>query len=185
MKRVFMEKYDSSSKFQDGRTRFDVYLYTSDREKYVWTLDWKKEHIKHFLSEVSQVDKLDSPENMKNGQRETATTVSIEKAEKEEPVEPIDFELLAFRLGELLKRFTSYEQICKQAEIVFSFVSNTHPHPRITNINSQTIYDWIMTLDKQPISSEAKLGLLRRFVTSLSPLDTPLARVKYKSYEAD
>ena len=185
MKRVFLEKYDSSGKFQDGRTRFDIYLYNSDGEKYVWTLDWKKEHTKHLLREASQVEKLDSPKVMKNGQIKVAMTVGVEKTEKEESVQPIDFEPLALRLGEMLKRFTSYAQIERQAEIVFNFASLTHHNPRITNINSQAIYDWVMTLGKQPMGSEAKLKLLRRFVASLAPTDTPLARVEYKSYKAD
>ena len=186
MKRVFMEKYDSSGKFQDGRTRFDIYLYNSEGEKYVWTLDWKKEQTKHLLLEASQVEKLDLSEGrMKEGRLETSMTVKIEKTEKEESVEPIDFEPLAFKLGEMLKRFTPYSKIQKQAEIIFNFASHTHENPRITNISSQAIYDWVMTLGKQPMSSAVKLKLLRKFVASLAPTDTPLARVEYRSYKAD
>lgn len=186
MKRVFMEKYDSSGKFQGGRTRFDIYLYNSEGEKYVWTLDWKKEQTKHLLLEASHVAKLDLPERkMKEGRIQTSMTVKIEKTEKDESVEPIDFEPLAFRLAEMLKRFTPYAKIQKQAEIIFNFESRTHQNPRITNISSQAIYDWVMTLGKQPVGSEAKLKLLRKFVASLAPTDTPLARVEFKRHKEE
>ena len=178
MKRVFMAKYDSSGKFPDGRTRLDIYLYSSDGEKYVWTPDWKKENIRHFFNEAYQVEKLVSPERTKVAQSTPAMAVTIEKVEKDEEVEPVDFETLAFRLAHMLKRHISYEEIDRLAKIVFDFKLVLYPNPDIININSQTIYDWIMTLGKQPISAEAKLRLLRKFVASLAPPNTPLARIK-------
>jgi len=178
MERVFMAKYDSSGKFSDGRTRLDIYLYSSDGEKYVWTPDWKKENIRHFFNEAYQVEKLVSPERTKLVQSTPAMTVTIEKVEKEEEVEPVDFEPLAFRLARMLRHHISHEQIDRLARTVFDFKSVLYPNPHITHINSQTIYDWIMTLGKQPISAKAKLRLLRKFVASIAPPNSTLAGIK-------
>ena len=164
MKRIFLDRYDSSGTFSNGRIRLDAYFHSSDGEKYVWTPEWKEE-TRHFFSEAYQVEKLNIPEKAErpSGARIRKTTVKVTKEEEPEE-DKIDFEPIAFRLGEGLKRQASTDQINRAARAVFKFDASLHNHPKITSIHSQTIFDWIMTLDEQPISEKRKLELLRQFI---------------------
>ena len=87
--------------------------------------------------------------------------------------EAVDFEPLALKLGEALKSHTTLEQINRVASAVFDFKDSVHSHPSIASIHAQTIYDWIMTLGEQPTSKRKKLKLLREFIGTLAPKDSP------------
>jgi hypothetical protein len=174
MKRVFLDKYDSTGQLPSGLIRLDVYFHSSDGERYVWTPDWKGV-TRQFLEEAYDVEKLNVPETKR--ERIGVETVEVTVKKGEEKVERIDMEPIAFRVGELLKRKVSLELINREALSLFDFTSTLHNHPRISNINSQTIYDWVMTLGEQPIGNEKKLELLKKFVRTISPPDTPLAKV--------
>ncbi len=175
MKRIFLDKYDSTGKLPGGLIRLDAYFHSSDGERYVWTPDWKGE-TKHFFEEAYNVENLSAPGTVK-GDRIDISTVKV-TVKEEQKVERIDMEPIAFRVGELLKRRISLEQINNEALALFDFKATIHNHPKISNINSQTIYDWLMTLGEQPIGSEKKLELLKKFVRTISPPDTPLAKVE-------
>ena len=175
MKRVFLDKHDSSGTFQNGRVKLDAYFHSSDGEKYVWTPDWK-EATRHFLKEACDVGKLAKAE-VARGEQIKITEMKVTIKKEEPKIEHIDFEPIAFRLGELLKRRIAWEETNQKAASLFDFKPVIHSNPKITNINSQTIYDWVLTLGEQPIDSEKKLELLKSFVRIISPKDTPLARV--------
>lgn len=109
----------------------------------------------------------------------------------------INFRLIGMKLGEGLKYSTSINEINRMATAVFDFGVSSHPHESITSARSQLIYNWVMTLDEQPISvgygekaweylepevlkrkekedEGRRLQLLQDFIDALTPEDSPL-----------
>ena len=174
MKRIFFDKYDSSGKFPDGRVKLDVYFHSSDGEKYVWTPDWEK-GTRHFFLEAYRIEKLNVPVSPQVEQfKEIAMEVL---SEEEQQGDQINFKLVGIRLGEGLKGQTTINEINRMASVVFDFDVSPHPHTSITSSRSQTIYDWVMTLSEQPISQEGKSQLLKQFIDTLTPEDSPLRKL--------
>ena len=174
MKRIFFNRYDSSGKFPDGRVKLDVYFRSSDGEQYVWTPDWSK-GTRHFFLEAYRIEKLNVP---KSPERERFKQVAEEVLYEEEQEKPeINFKRMAIELGEELKNQTSLNEIGRMASVVFDFDVSPHPHPSITSSRSQIVYDWVMTLSEQPISNENKLQLLKQFIDTLTPEDSPLRKL--------
>ena len=171
MKRVFLHSYQSSKSIQNGKVRFDVYFNDSDGANYVWTPDWTKE-TRQFFMEASRLADLGRPQSPKKQRSKVAvahTKVAVAHVPSEEEGKRglIDFERLAFGLGEICKSITTLNRINEVASATFDFKAVEHSNPRITQIHSQAIYDWIKTLDEQPLGREMKLKLLREFVGAL------------------
>jgi len=164
MKRVFLHSYQSSKSIQNGKFRFDVYFNDSDGTNYVWTPDWTKE-TRQFLMEACRLADLDRPQSPKKQRPKVA--VAHVPSEEDGKRGLIDFERLAFGLGEICKSITTLDRINEVASATFDFKAVEHSNPRITQIHSQAIYDWIKTLDEQPLGREMKLKLLREFVGAL------------------
>lgn len=179
MKRIFLHSYNSSKIIQNGQVKLDIYLSSSDGEKYVWTPDWKR-GARQLFEEAYRVIDPGEPQSLERQVSKPATTPVPAEEEKEEFV---DFELLAFRLGGMLKHQASFDQINKAASTTFNFEVVTHPNDRITNIHSQTIYDWIMTLAKQTLSGEEKLKLLKEFAGTLANKNSPLGKATARSHQ--
>ena len=174
MKRIFFDKYDSSGKFPDGRVKLDVYLRSSDGEKYVWTPDWER-GTRHFFLEAYRIERLNRPESPERERfKEIATEVL---SEEEQEKERINFKLIALELGQGLISQTTVNEIGRMASVVFNFDIVPHPHDSITSTRSQIIYSWVMTLSEQPISEEKKLHLLKQFINLLTPEDSPLRKL--------
>ena len=174
MKRIYFDKYDSSGKFPDGRVKLDVHFHSSDGEGYVWTPDWER-GTRHFFLEAYRIEKLNRPESPERERfKEVAAKVINEEEQKKEQ---INFKMIGVQLGEGLKGQTTVNEISRMASAVFHFDVSSHPHASITSIRSQTIYSWVMTLSKQPISEEKKLQLLEQFINLLTPEDSPLRKL--------
>jgi hypothetical protein len=173
VKRIFFDKYDSSGKFPDGRVKLDVYFYSSDGEKYVWTPEWEK-GTRQFFLEAYRIEKLNVP---KSPERERFKQVAEEVLhEEEQKEEQINWKLIAIRLGQGL-RDIPVNEINRMASAVFDFDVSPHPHANITSVRSQTVYDWVVSLSEQPISEEKKSQLLKQFIEALTPEDSPLRKL--------
>ena len=168
MNRVFLEKYDSSGKFPDGRIKLDVYFRDSAGNRYVWTPDWEQGTRNLFL-EAYRIERLNKPAGPERERfKQTAAQVL---SEEEERGAPVNFKLVAIKLGEELKYDTSVNAIRRAALALFDFDVSTHPQQSITSTRAQEIYDCVMTLAQQPMTAERKLQLLRDFVRALVPPD--------------
>ena len=86
----------------------------------------------------------------------------------------IHFRLVGIKLGEGLKYSTSINEINRIAKAIFDFSLSSYPEESITSSRSQLVYDWVMTLDEQPISEGKKLQLLQDFMNALIPKDSSL-----------
>lgn len=174
MRRIYFDKYASSGKFPDGRVKLDVYFKSSDGENYVWTPDWEK-GTRHFFIEAYRIEKLNKPASP---ERERFKQVAKEVLSEEEQEKPrANLKLIAIQLGEGLKGETSVNEINRMASAIFGFDVSSNPHPSITSVRSQTVYDWVMTLGEQPISEGTKLHLLKEFVETLTPENSSLRKL--------
>ena len=89
-------------------------------------------------------------------------------------LEMVNFKLIAIKLGEGLKYYSSINEINRIAKAVFDFEIKSHPSENITSVRSQLAYDWVMTLSEQPIDEKTRLLLLDEFIRNLTPADSPL-----------
>ena len=174
MNRIFFDKYDSSGKFPDKRVKLDIYFRSSDGKKYVWTPDWER-GTRNFFLEAYRIEKLNVPKSSEVKQFKRTAMEVLSDDEQEE--DPTNYKLVGMTLGEGLKYETSVNQINRAASIIFNFAYVSHNIDSITSVRSQTIYDWVMSLSKQPISVNKKLKLLRQFINALTSEDSPLRKL--------
>jgi len=172
MKRIIFDGYHSSVNSQARHTRINVYFSSGEGEKYVWTPDWKKGTRQLFLEAYHLIG---IPQGRVK-QTVTPAVVQVERKEKPEG-EIIDFGPLAYKIGEMFKNKTSVIQIEQLAAAFFNFKARAHVNVNITNIISQSIYDWVVTLGEQPIDQEKKTRLLKQFVGALAPAGSPLKKL--------
>lgn len=84
----------------------------------------------------------------------------------------LNYELVAVQLGDRIKwgpSERSLNEIDRIAWSIFEFSRQDHPHPNITSMRAQLVYDWILTLHDQNYSSQEKYTILVKFVEELCP----------------
>ena len=171
MKRIFLDDFVSAQeKFTDLQVKLEVYFHSSDGEQFVWQPEWKR-RTRRFVSEAYRIV----------GRFEEAD-MEVQK-EEEKKKEHVNFGPIALQLAKGLGRQTTMSEINRVALTVFDFDSYLHAHPSITSIHSQTIYDWVMTLSEQPTSEERKVRLLKQFIITLAPKNSPLQKLAGESPE--
>jgi len=90
----------------------------------------------------------------------------------------LNFRALGIKLGETLKDELTIMEVNKRASEIFNFAISLHPDEQITTPSSQMIYDWVKSLsEQQSLDEEKKLALLRDFINSLTPEDSPLRKL--------
>lgn len=80
-----------------------------------------------------------------------------------------NYRLIATGIGEMLKYETVLKEIGRTARAIFKFQQETFPNEDITSSRSKEVYDWIMTLAKQPMGNEERNALLIQFCKQLVP----------------
>lgn len=83
----------------------------------------------------------------------------------------MNFRLIAIQFGDLLKYDTSINEINRIAGAIFSFSCEEFPNESITSVRARQIYNWIMTLGKQPMEQEARSIQLIKFCTKITSDD--------------
>ena len=174
MESIFLHSYTSASGFPHSGVKLNIYFISIGGDKYVWTPDWKRETMQLFI-EAYRLEELVRKQSLHIQQREEAVKRITEDERTEKEV--ADFEILAFKAGEALRRKASIPQIKKVASQIFLFDVTYHPNSKITDINAQKIYDCIMTLGEQPYTRLRKLVLVKKFVAAVAPAHHPLRSV--------
>jgi len=77
--------------------------------------------------------------------------------------------LAAVKVGDLLKHSTTINEINRMASSVFSFTVESFPIEGITSQRAKLIFDWLMTLFKQPLPDGDKTALAKVFLTNITP----------------
>lgn len=80
----------------------------------------------------------------------------------------MNIELIAVQVGEALKNVRSINEINRTAKAVFKFSRRDFPNESISSERSQLIYDWIMSTECYPNSTENRKQSLITFVKSLT-----------------
>ncbi|MFC1964730.1 hypothetical protein ACFLWG_01830 [Chloroflexota bacterium] len=165
MKRILFNGHRLAVDSQTRSVRLNIYFTTGDGERYVWTPDWQDETRKLF-AEVYHT--FEEPQS----RVEKPVVAGADQVKVEEKVkrDTIDFQTLAYKVGETFKNITTLDQIEKTASDLFDFNPDKHINSNCNNLKSQHIYDWIMTLGKQPKDPEIKSRLLRQFIDGLLPV---------------
>ena len=170
--RIFLHSYRSSVKLSDESVKLDVYFSDRDHNYYIWTPTWGK-GTRELFSEANRMLGITKPQRVSiKVSEKTADDVS------EEETVTVDYKFLATQLGKALGRKVSYQKVDKIAKDLFNFESKPHPDSGMVYMNSQNIYDWVISLGEQPISNQRKMRLLRQFISVLAPQDSPLATLK-------
>ena len=174
VQRIYLRSYRSSVNLSDEAVKLDVYFSNKDGNYYVWTPNYTK-GTRELFSEVNRI--LGVPNQQKVNLK--IDKVKLEDTPKEDkPNGTIaDFRLLATQLGKALGSKVTSKKIESTAKALFEFESKLHQDSGMEHLNSQTIYDWVMTLSIQPISSTRRMELLRQFIIALAPKDSPLANL--------
>ena len=63
----------------------------------------------------------------------------------------MNIELIAIQIGDALKDQKSYNEINRVARAVFQFPCHEFPNESITSERAQLIYDWLLSLEHQPL----------------------------------
>ncbi len=187
MNRIFFQSYSSMVNSLGRRVQFSIYLKSSDGENYVWTPDLKKGAGKLFLeaydSQVAAAPKFSGKPKSLDVEIPKPAAEQVIQSEKLK-IEPDELKSLAIKLATVLCHETTYSKISNAAAAVFNFNCQTYSDSGMTNMRSQNIYDWIMTLSEQPFSMERKLELLKKFIGALASKESPLARLKEEVKQA-
>ena len=80
----------------------------------------------------------------------------------------MNIELIAIELGEALKYKKSINEINRTAKAVFKFSRREFPNESISSERSRLIYDWIMSTECYPNSTEQQIQSLTDFIKSLT-----------------
>jgi len=80
-----------------------------------------------------------------------------------------NYELIAVWLGDTLKWTTSVNQIDRIAKATLKVDRKNYPHPNITSVRAQAVYDWVMSLAYSSLPEEEKKNRLSHFIVGLLP----------------
>lgn len=85
----------------------------------------------------------------------------------------MDYELLAVKLGDAVKWDVSKNEIERIARATLGIAACDYPHPAITSVRAQTVYNYVKTLAHAALGPQEKRGRLSHFIRELLPEDAP------------
>jgi uncharacterized protein (TIGR02391 family) len=74
-----------------------------------------------------------------------------------------NYKQIAMKIGDLIKYDSTVNIIDRSAQGLFKFQKENFPAESITSVRAQTVYNWIMSLAKQEMTSDDRDELLARF----------------------
>lgn len=76
--------------------------------------------------------------------------------------------MIATQVGDLLKYDTTVNEIKRAAQSVFSFQQESFPSEGISSVRAQEVYNWVLTLARQELSSEERDNQLLQFISIIT-----------------
>lgn len=77
------------------------------------------------------------------------------------------YKCIAIQVGELIKCDVSINHINCIAKAIFNFNLEHFPNDSITSERAKLIYDWVLSLAKQPMDNNLRLNLLKIFLNGV------------------
>jgi hypothetical protein len=152
IQRLQLNKFRQVGTDSSGRPRLEVYFKSSNGKSYVWTPILHEGTLRLFQLAC----------------QEKSTKQKSKEVEDENGKQATDYLALAIRIGKALYQKTTINQVRKIAKSIFTFELAPPVHFSMPDIVAQEIYDWIITLSKQPINDEEKLKLIRKFANRIN-----------------
>ena len=152
-------KYHRVGTLSDGRPKQQKYFTSGSGLNYVGTPKRQGKMLRPF-KHACEVKAVNQP------------PIEVEQAHRK-PV--TDYVSLATKVANALYRKTSLEHIDKVAEDLFIFDVKPQWHT-MPDMVAQAIFNWIITLSKQPIDEEEKFRLVKKFIVRLATKSSPIEK---------
>lgn len=81
----------------------------------------------------------------------------------------MNYRMVAYQIGDMLKYDTSQGEIERAAKSVFNFSRESFPTEGISSVRAQSFLNWVLTLAKQSMTSDERNQQLLQFVNILTP----------------
>lgn len=82
----------------------------------------------------------------------------------------MNYRLVATEVGDLVKWDVPLNTIERAASAIFRFQKELFPNDAITSSRAQLVYDWILSLAKQPLEADERNELLACFCNAIVPI---------------
>jgi uncharacterized protein (TIGR02391 family) len=82
-----------------------------------------------------------------------------------------NYRMIATQVGDSLKYATTVNEVNRAATSVFRFIKEHFPNDSITSVRAQEVYDWVLSLAKQSLTTEDRDKQLRQFLSIVTPED--------------
>ncbi|MDY0325379.1 MAG: TIGR02391 family protein [Candidatus Cloacimonadaceae bacterium] len=86
-------------------------------------------------------------------------------------MDSMSYRKIALQVGDAIKYGTTVNDIGRAAQSVFKFPFEEFPVDSITSVRARCIFNWIMALAKQSMTSEERNGYLIEFLKIITPPD--------------
>lgn len=83
----------------------------------------------------------------------------------------MNIRLIATQFGNRLKYDTSLNEIDRIGQSVLKIPKENFPNDAITSRRAKSIYDWLMSLGKTPLSEDERITRLVSFALELTPIE--------------
>lgn len=80
-----------------------------------------------------------------------------------------NYKMIATQVGDLLKYDTTINEINRAAQSVFNFQQESFPNESITSSRAKEVYDWVLSLAKQSMTSTDRNNQLTQFLSIITP----------------
>ena len=85
--------------------------------------------------------------------------------------------MVAIQVGDALKYSTNFNEIDRAAQSIFSFSLEEFPAESISSVRAKRIYNWVLSLAKQPMKNSDRDNQLIKFLDLLTQSDEDIAQI--------
>lgn len=89
----------------------------------------------------------------------------------------VNIRLIAIEAGDILKWISSVNEIDRIGSAILPFPKDTFPNDSITSVRAQSIYDWLMSLGRYPVTPDERARLTEGFLLRLARDDGDRAKL--------
>ncbi len=84
-------------------------------------------------------------------------------------MQDINYRHIATQIGDFLKYNTSVNEIDRHGQSLLKINKENFPNTAITSVRAQTLYNWVLSLAKEPLDATERIRRLINFCLELTP----------------